>query len=150
MRRRGWRRAELILGDLSETVPNFVSAGGFSPIGFIAFDVDLYSSTRSALHCFEGDDALFLPRVVCYFDDLMSADLRYSCEDVGEMLAIREFNDQATRRHRVRGAYGWKNSLLFKPDRVESMAIHHRFDHRRYNDYTGGSSVLPERRPDSE
>jgi hypothetical protein len=67
--------------------------------------VDLYSSTRSALHCFEGDDALFLPRVVCYFDDLMSADLRYSCEDVGEMLAIREFNDQATRRHRVRGGH---------------------------------------------
>src|ERR1035438_5588910 len=66
--------ARLVLGDVTRTVPEFLAAGFFPPIGFIAFDLDYYTSTRSALQIFDGDDAKYLPRVLTYFDDIMSGD----------------------------------------------------------------------------
>lgn len=132
------RRAKLILGDVRETVPRFLQAADFPPIGFISFDLDYYSSTRPTLRLFDGDDSLYLPRILCYFDDILSEDQHYSCEDIGELLAIREFNEQATRNHRIRPIYGWKGSLLLEPEWAEAMWAYHRFDHHRYNEYIGG------------
>jgi hypothetical protein len=45
-------RTKLLIGDVADTVPQFVYAIQSSPIGFIAFDLDLYSSTREALKIF--------------------------------------------------------------------------------------------------
>jgi len=45
------------------------------PVGFVAFDLDYYSSTKSALSIFEGSAATHLPRVHCYFDDVSSNDV---------------------------------------------------------------------------
>ncbi len=128
--------ARLILGDVSRTVPEFLSAGGFPPIGFVAFDLDYYTSTQSALRIFDGPDTNYLPRVLTYFDDIMSGDQQYYCEDVGEMLAIREFN-QCARNHRIRSIHGWKRSLLLQPDWADAMLLYQRYDHVRFNEYIG-------------
>lgn len=60
--------AQLVLGDVKETVPDYRSS---LPIGFIAFDLDYYSSTLAALQIMEGFDwKRWLPRTNAYFDDL--------------------------------------------------------------------------------
>ena len=48
-----------------------VAATGIKhPVGFVAFDLDYYSSTVAALKIFDGPHETHLPRVHCYFDDL--------------------------------------------------------------------------------
>lgn len=86
-------RAKLILGPVEETVANFCRNEKPPPIGFIAFDLDYYSSTVAALKIFEQEDVYLLPRVVCYVDDMVGdVDWAYN-EFTGELLAVREFND---------------------------------------------------------
>ena len=86
-------RAQLILGDVQSTTAEWVRAGGHAPLGFIAFDLDYYSSTKDAFTVFEQAPAGYLPRVICYFDDVASSTWNLMNEYVGELLAIREFND---------------------------------------------------------
>lgn len=85
-------KAQLILGDVRETVAQFLASGKLLPLGFIAFDLDYYSSTVAAFEIFSGNATIRLPRIHCYFDDLASHDLGCLNEHVGELLAIREFN----------------------------------------------------------
>jgi len=80
----------LVLGDVSETVPRFLGELR-SPIGFVAFDLDYYSSTKAALRLFDGPAELYLPLVQCYFDDLYDERHNSWC---GELLAIQEFNSE--------------------------------------------------------
>ena len=72
-----------LMRDVADTVPEFLESGGFSPVGFIAFDLDYYTSTLAALRIFDGPDAYYLPRVLTYFDDISSGEQQYFCEDVG-------------------------------------------------------------------
>jgi hypothetical protein len=67
----------------------------------------------------------------------MSGDQQYYCEDVGELLAIREFNENPVRNHRIRPINGWKRSHLLQPAWTEAMWLYHRFEHHRYNDFIG-------------
>ncbi|MGH8455664.1 MAG: hypothetical protein ACRETE_01600 [Stenotrophobium sp.] len=52
------KRAELLLGPVEETVPKFL-AGPAAPVAFVAFDLDMYSSTMHAFKLFEGARAHF-------------------------------------------------------------------------------------------
>jgi len=86
------KSARLILGDVAQTLRGFVEQENPPPIGFIAFDLDYYSSTVTALKIFETDHRYLLPRVACYFDDMVGdIDWAYN-EFTGELLAIKEFN----------------------------------------------------------
>lgn len=87
-------RAQLILGDVRQTIPDWMENQQTSPIGFVSFDLDYYSSTKFAFRLFEGPDLSHLPRVLCYFDDLAGNNLACMNEFVGEHLAIREFNEE--------------------------------------------------------
>lgn len=78
--------SKLIIGDVQKTVKTFFYDYDPAPIGCIIFDLDLYSSTKSAMKIFDANSDFFLPRVMCYFDDIGSI------EFVGERLAIKEFN----------------------------------------------------------
>jgi hypothetical protein len=60
------------------------------PVGFVAFDLDYYSSTTVAFRVFEKEH---LPRVHCYFDDTIWPESAYHNEYIGELCAIREFNE---------------------------------------------------------
>src|SRR4051812_24481223 len=86
--------AHLVLGPVAETVDEFV-ANRPAPIGFVSFDLDMYSSTMDAFAIFESMHDIVMPRVVCYFDDMAG----FSHGDfTGERLAISEFNE----RHEMR------------------------------------------------
>ncbi len=88
-------RARLILGLVENTVPIFLQSNP-APVAFVSFDLDYYSSTMHAFEVLKADQALLLPRVHCYFDDILG--FTYS-DFTGERLAIHEFNNsQATRK----------------------------------------------------
>jgi hypothetical protein len=84
-------KAQLLVGNVRETIPHFMS-GDVPPIGFVAFDLDYYSSTKAAFRLFDGAATTRLPRVYCYMDDIIWPEYACHNEYVGELLAIREFN----------------------------------------------------------
>jgi|HubBroStandDraft_5_1064220.scaffolds.fasta_scaffold11233_2 hypothetical protein len=86
-------RAELILGDVGKTTAAWLQRPQRAPLGFVSFDLDYYSSTKAAFALFEGLSAAHLPRVMCFFDDVTALPLGCMNEYVGELLAIREFNE---------------------------------------------------------
>ena len=61
---------KLVLGNVDETTEQFARPTR-SPIGFIAFDMDYYSSTVQSFRIFAAGPESRLPRVYCYFDDLV-------------------------------------------------------------------------------
>jgi hypothetical protein len=86
------KSARLILGPVEETVGRFAAREDPPPIGFVAFDLDYYSSTAAALRIFDEGHSHLLPRVACYFDDTVGdIDWAYN-EFTGELLAVGEFN----------------------------------------------------------
>ena len=86
------RRAQLLLGEVADTIPRFLEQP-IAPLGFISFDLDYYSSTRRAFSVFEGLAESRLPRIYCYFDDITSEIGCYN-EFIGELCAIREYNEE--------------------------------------------------------
>jgi hypothetical protein len=124
------KRAQLRLGLVEETVPEFVRSS-FAPVAFISFDLDLYSGTKQALALFEADAGKLLPRVFCYFDDIMG----YGYNDfTGERLAIHEFNNEHELR-KLAPIYGlkWFVPQEYFNDRwIEMLQIAHLFDHPAY------------------
>jgi hypothetical protein len=124
-------RAELLLGPVAETVPKFVSRG-HAPIGFIAFDLDTYTATMSALAVLEEPTERLLPRIICYFDDLFG----YAWNDFnGERAAISDFN-QAHERRKLGKIHGLRYSLPPSEHPLawhEQMYIAHLFDHPNYS-----------------
>jgi len=87
------KRTTLIMGNVSATVPGFFKNFQPPPIGLVAFDMDLYSSTRDALQIFTLPDKKMLWHVPLYFDDIGHLfDHRYA----GELLAIDEFSQKSS------------------------------------------------------
>jgi hypothetical protein len=124
-------RAELLLGDVSVTVPEFVASNP-TPIAFIAFDLDLYSSTTQALRVLEASSEVLLPRVYCYFDDTLG--MTHS-EFAGERLAIHEFNCRHESR-KLAQISGLRHFVLPKMANqwwVDAFYLAHIFDHHLYN-----------------
>ena len=128
------RSAELIIGDVAETTRTFFRDFNPAPIGFIAWDLDYYSSTKSAMPLLDAVRENYLPRLFCYFDDVVGDDTELHSEFTGELLAIREFNDQQSKRK-----IAAINGLSYKRKRQhswhEKMFVLHSFDHPRYCDF---------------
>lgn len=120
--------ARLVLGAVSDTVPEFVASRP-APIGFVSFDLDLYSSTMDAFGLFESEPPLLLPRVISYFDDIIG----FSHGDfTGERLAISEFNKAHTSR-KISKLYGLRFVLHQDKWWTDMMYMLHLFDHPAYN-----------------
>lgn len=124
------REARLLLGLVGETVPSFLQSEP-APVGFISFDLDYYSSTRHAFAVLEACHDRLLPRVHCYFDDIIG----FTHSDyTGERLAIREFNASHPSR-KLSPIYGLR---YFLPTACRSsswpdcMYLAHIFDHPLY------------------
>lgn len=83
-------RTTLVIGDVAETVTGFFDDPEVPPVGFIAFDLDLYSSTRQALRVLSLPGRRTLDHVPLYFDDVEHS---ISHRFAGELLAIDEFNE---------------------------------------------------------
>jgi hypothetical protein len=124
-------RAKLMLGDVAETVPAWLASDGIAPVGFVAFDLDYYSSTMKAFGLFTGGAHTHLPRVHCYFDDVIGPDYACMNEHVGELAAIREFNETHA-MHKIAQIVNLKLSRS-RPERLnEQMYAFHDFAHPAY------------------
>jgi hypothetical protein len=123
--------AELVLGDVRDTVSAFATERQDSlqdcPVGFVSFDLDYWSSTLGAFDIFRADPVICMPRVTCYFDNIP---LRI--DDVGELRAIRDFNDEPHER-RIRQQHSLKTRLPFQPIWADQIFECHLFDHPHYD-----------------
>lgn len=82
--------AELVIGDIGDTVPEFLRSPSVeTPIGFVAVDVDYYSSAKKALRVLQGPAQCYIPIVPVYLDDI---GVDGSNPWTGELLAVGEFN----------------------------------------------------------
>jgi hypothetical protein len=127
------RRSELVLGDVEQTVPAFLErTPPPAAVGFVAFDLDFYSSTMAALKVFESADSdRYLPRVLCYFDDIAN-EQALQTEYTGELLAVHEFNEQHP-NIKIDRITGFEYSRLIRDVWNIKMYVCHFFDHPRYN-----------------
>jgi hypothetical protein len=127
------RCAKLVLGDIRQTAGDFFQRHQPAPIAAIAYDMDFYSSTTVALKMLGAGEKHFLPRIFCYFDDILGSDTELHSRFLGERLAIDEFN-AAHAEIKIDCAY----HLLARPI-VESwyhqIRICHFLRHSRYNDF---------------
>jgi hypothetical protein len=120
-------RAEIIWGDISDTIDSFTDAiDPAAPLGFVSVDVDIYSATKAALRCLIGRPEKYNPAISMYFDDV---NFFFANEWAGELAAIAEFNQEQVMRkigrdrslpgRRAYKAEGWH----------ASMHVCHVFDH---------------------
>ena len=133
--RRRLDRAQLVVGLVADTLPTFLEINK-APVGFIAFDFDQYTSTVDALELLWAETRHLLPRIICYFDDILG--FTYS-DFTGERLAIREFNAR-TELRKLSPIYGLR---YYVPPRfagnswTEKMFMAHLFDHCDYGRHDG-------------
>jgi hypothetical protein len=125
-------RAELIIGDVADTCPKW-SPSADAPLGVIAFDLDMYTSTMATFSLLEKEHVL--PRVWCYFDDIIDEPQSCLTDFLGEAAAIEDFNRMPQRKvlgdnlspARVFGGYPIGESWHRK------IYLYHRFTHPQYN-----------------
>jgi hypothetical protein len=133
--RKKLRRSHLVIGSVDETVPQFLQSKP-APVGFVSFDLDYYSSTTQALKLLLAEPSVLMPRIHCYFDDILG--LTHS-EFTGEQLAIREFNDT----HKLKKITPIPGLRYFLPREYshepwpDQMFVCHLFDHPMYTHYDG-------------
>ena len=131
--RKRLHRSHLVTGPVDETVPQFLKSKP-APVGFVSFDLDYYSSTTQAFKLLLADHSLLMPRIHCYFDDIMG--LTHS-EFTGERLAIRKFNDTHEFK-KITPIPGLHYSLPLQYRHEpwpEQMFLCHLFDHPMYTYY---------------
>jgi hypothetical protein len=127
-------RAQLVIGNVADTARPFFEKCQPAPIGFVAFDMDLYSSTRDAFQLFGCSDERLMPRVICYFDDLVwdGSDLLFMSPYVGELLAVNEFNEENSDQ-KISPIYAFEKQRVFPCPWSSQMFAFHRFHHPLYN-----------------
>lgn len=124
-------RAELVLGDVSQTVPRWQPPSD-APLGCVMFDLDLYTSTRDALPLLTKTNVL--PRIWCYFDDISGSPDMALTDFIGEGAAVREFNNHPDRSilcDNVSPARIFNG--LFPEAWHRKVNIYHRLSHPQYN-----------------
>ena len=119
----------LLLGPIADTLPAWLSdKQPDAPVGFVAIDVDLWSSTCDCLTLFEAEPLTRLPRVWVYFDDIVA-----TIPDVGELLAIQQFND-AHEQVKIRQPFNLRANVPLNPSWAEQMWQAHTFTHPQYSE----------------
>lgn len=129
-------RAQLVLGPVGETVPQWARSE-HAPVGFIAFDLDYYSSTMEAFGVLEGDvGERMMPRVMSYFDDVFGQGWT---DFMGVRAAIDKFNATHDQR-KIGKIHGLRFELPpadFNEQWHEKLYVIHLFDHPRYAEREG-------------
>jgi hypothetical protein len=134
--------AKLVLGDINDSGPRFFREHDPAPIGAVVFDFDFYSSTATALKMFDENEKYFLPRIFCYFDDIIGNEVALHNDYTGERLAINEFN-QAHSHRKFSVAYHLLARPMMQPW-YHQIFIYHDFRHRHYNEFVSdGAEQLP-------
>lgn len=117
----------LVIGDIKDTllILNDINLEE-CPIGFLSFDMDLYSSTKKSLQLLNEKPGFFLPIVYLYFDDLEHSSHNSRS---GELLAIKEFNDLNDKRFIEKHTF-LKSKRIFQRARwIDHVFFLHILDH---------------------
>ena len=126
-----------MLGNVRTTVASFIDTFQPAPIGGVSYDLDFYSSTMDALKLFDVQDEFILPRVFCYFDDVMGGEIQLYSDYTGERAAILDFN--ATHKDRkLSQAYYLQPSV--QPWHHQIWILHN-FNHRDYEKFIGQENL---------
>jgi len=123
--------AKLIVGNVETTIDEFLGSG-IAPIGFVSFDLDYYSSTMKAFKIFAGSEATRLPRVFCYFDDIIWPERACFNEFTGECGALNQFNLDNDKQKIAK----WMHLSWTRPFAAawnDEMYVFHDFHHKDYN-----------------
>ena len=89
------KKTKLIIGDVKNTIKDFFINNNPAPIGVILNDLDYYSSIKNSFEIFnQSEERFFLPRIFCYFDDVIGTEKEMYGINNGELLAIEEFNKE--------------------------------------------------------
>jgi hypothetical protein len=126
------RRARLVIGDIRETILQRDIEETGLPVGFISIDVDYYSSTKAAFRLFDKASETRLPRAFCYMDDVVGDHWELHCDYVGELLAIREFNEEHPHQ-KIARVHGLRAKLPHPSWWADWLFVHHDFQHPLYN-----------------
>jgi hypothetical protein len=128
------RRGRLVIGDVAETVDEFLRARP-APVGFVALDLDYYSSSLAALGVLAGGTDSVLPRVPVYLDDILGTP--YSPHN-GELAAVDAFNASCRERGERRSIeplVGLRWTVPHRERRApwpDQIMMLHVVDHPRY------------------
>lgn len=116
------QRTTLVLGQIRDTVARHAIG---APLGFIAIDVDFYSSCADALRILLRADLRRLRRVALYFDDMSD---HYNHRWAGELRAIDEFNaaSASVKIDRWRGL--WVGRAFPEAPWLDAMYLAHDLD----------------------
>ncbi|MDH3664200.1 MAG: hypothetical protein OEU92_30000 [Alphaproteobacteria bacterium] len=140
---------KLWLGDVAEQVVAFAKSEQTAPVGAVMFDMDFYSATMESFKLFDSrllKHEKVLPRIMCYFDDIVHGDpIAGVSDDVGQRKAIEDYNASCG----MTASLGQNSRKRISPDRSLLMPrkvrarwnsqifIHHDFAHPRYGDFVG-------------
>lgn len=124
-------RAELVIGNVAQTVKTW-NPRPDAPLGMVSFDLDLYSSTASALLLLTRENVL--PRVWCYLDDISGYPENAYTDGIGVRAAVMDFNAAPERkiwRDHIMQAYSFKGQV---PEGWhQQIYAYHRLGHPNYN-----------------
>lgn len=95
--------AHMVWGDIRDTLSQALAdITPDAPVGFVANDLDLYSSTYASFELFEGDATKLMPVVISYFDDTLGSPTRigslFRNRWCGQLAAIDDFNREQEHR----------------------------------------------------
>jgi hypothetical protein len=121
-------RTQLVLGDIKTTLARWKPE---APVSFVAFDLDYYSSTTEALALFDRGSEALLPRVYSYFDDIMWPPHALHNEWLGELCAIREFNESHAHK-KLCPIHMFRHTRVHQRPWNEQMYAFHDFKHPLY------------------
>lgn len=127
------RKSKLIIGDVKNTLKNFFKENNPAPIGAIFNDLDYYTSTKNSFEIFNGNDDYYLPRVFCYFDDIIGTESEMYGHHNGQLLAIDEFNSENQSKKIVlnQNLIAHQNNHSFR----YQIYYYHNFKHKFYNKF---------------
>ncbi|MDC0944661.1 hypothetical protein OAR82_02300 [Candidatus Pelagibacter sp.] len=120
--------SKIYFGDIKETFKEFIKTDP-AIISTIFFDFDFYSSTKNFLNEIPLNKNYFCPRVYCYFDNVFSK-FHYINEHNGELLAIREFNDE-NNDFKIGKSLNNLNDFKFPLGNDKLYSLHN-FNHKNY------------------
>ena len=139
--RKRLKSAKLLIGNVEQTVAEFLKSGNHAPVGAVMIDVDYYSSTNACLKVLEGEAnrETMLPRVHIYLDDIIGGAIEMYGPYNGMLKSIDEFNQRHEDRKihinqnlRARPHIGFGHQIYFG----------HIFSHPEYETYIGGDDQL--------
>ncbi len=117
----------LVLGDVATTSVEWLhTRSSAAPVGFVSVDLDYHYSTKEAFRALLGSPEAYLPRTHVYLDDIQEESHNSYC---GELLAVREFNEENQLRKIERPFFLRYSRVFQRAAWIGHMFILHVLDH---------------------